>query len=75
MQRDLWKVYEAEWQKFTCGNHLTARAPIPPNCRVLTLHVYLNENRRSISSFKNSTQVPIDAAAFSECHREAKRRL
>ena len=75
MQKDLWKVYETEWQKFARSNHLTARAPIPPNCRILTLHVYLNETKRSLSNIKTTTQLPIDIATFTECHKEAKRRL
>lgn len=41
MQLELWNVYELSWKAFNRSDHLKAKAPIPPNCRTLTLHVHL----------------------------------
>ena len=75
MQRDLWILYEFEWHKFKIKDHLTAKAPIPPNTRVLTLHLYLVESGKSISEIRSLTELAIDAHIFQRLHREAKRRL
>jgi len=41
MQKTLWKTYESDWQYFKFTDHMKTLAPIPPNCRILTLHIYL----------------------------------
>ena len=75
MQRDLWRIYELEWQKFKTKDHLIAKAPIPPSCRVLTLHLYLNETEKSISDIRSLAELAIEFQMFSKFYKEAKRRL
>jgi len=41
MQKQLWVSYENEWARFKSKDHLNAQAPIPPCCRILTLHIFL----------------------------------
>lgn len=52
MQRDLWRQYESEWNKFTASDHLVAKAPIPPNCRILPLHIYLSDSNLSLKHLR-----------------------
>lgn len=52
MQRDLWKQYEHEWSKFVAADHIVAKAPIPPNCRILPLHIYLSDSNLSLKHLR-----------------------
>lgn len=39
----LWKIYENAFDKFKESDHLRALAPIPPDARTLTLHMFLKK--------------------------------
>ena len=43
MNLHLWKIYDSEFGKFMESDHLKAVAPIPPDARTLTLHMFLKK--------------------------------
>ena len=62
-QIDLWRIYEMEWHKFKKSNdHLKAMCPIPPNCRVLPLHIYLLKSKVDVKNLRS--YVPSKSATF-----------
>ena len=75
MQDRTWKTYEKEWQTFSKSDHLVAQAPIPPNTRVLPLHIYLRTSNKSIQEMKAYSDLAKNLASLYQCFNEAKRRL
>ena len=75
MQDRTWKTYEKEWQTFSKSDHLVAQAPIPPNTRVLPLHIYLQTSNKSIQEMKAYSDLAKNPASLYQCFNEAKRRL
>ena len=70
------QAYERTFQIFNKlqNDHLQGKPPIPPNCRVLILHLFLLDSNSNIASMKLST-LTNDPAALQQCYDEAKRRL
>jgi hypothetical protein len=77
MQKDLWKSYELEWLKFKKDDDIHTQAPIPPSCRIMTLHIFMTKMSKSLASIKNISDILAanDQNDFKECFKEAKRRL
>ena len=75
MQKDLWKIYESKWREFKNGDHIQSFAPIPPNCRALTLHIYMTQRNKTASDMKSIMDICMDYQCFKNCNNEAKRRL
>lgn len=71
MHIQLWETYEQMWVKFSTSNHVSVEAPIPPDCKVLTFHIFVR--RGNSHTMKDFRSFKLDQ--FKDCYKEAKRRL
>ena len=70
IQNDKWKIYHNQYDNFkNVTDHLKAHVPIPPDCYILTLFLYMGNKNKLSSTLK------IDIAELEESFKEAKRRL
>jgi hypothetical protein len=73
MQKDLWKLYEFHYLSFRESTLMNAKAPIPPSCKILPLHVQLTVTGQKLENIKTINEIL--TSEFAESYKEAKRRL
>ena len=74
MEKQLWGLYESAWVQFKTKDHVHALAPIPPNTRVLALHVFLHLMNQPVDKLT----LPFVLAhrdVYEQAYKQAKRQF